>query len=574
MNNNEIINQIKDSLDIADVIGEKVKLRRSARGFMGLCPFHNEDTPSFYVYTDSQSYYCFGCKAAGDIFSYVMKSENLAFPEALRLLADRAGIKLPSYHRENTDAYSVLDLAAKFFTDCLRSDSGTAARVYMSRRNLTDDDIGRYYLGYSPNSWDALTKFLRSKKIPDKAVLDSGLAVQNSRGLYDRFRGRLMFPIRDITGKVIAFGGRIIDGEGAKYINSPEGPIYSKRRNLYLLDKARTAIREKGRSILVEGYMDALRLHKCGFTESVASLGTSLTAEQAGLLSRYADRCYICYDSDTAGQNAAIKGMYILAEHGLSVYVADVPDGKDPDEFLCSSPPEMFEAALTSAKPLILKHIDFIKPALHDDNTRRSALDELFGSLKRLDPDDVLKYLGSICEVLMLPPEYVKSRLFSDTPPENQRHYPERRQIPRQTQTPKIAPVFMLEEDPEAEMCALLWNSQDFRISIDIHEAVSIMNSEQNQAIVQAILSENTEDLEPLWLTLGETDKIAVIKRGENLMNQRGGMTDTENFLRVYSILKRRSIERRIAEFASMPLDAQNVKELTALYAQREKFSL
>ena len=344
MNNNEIINQIKDSLDIADIIGERVKLRKTSRGFMGLCPFHNEDTPSFHVYTDSQSYYCFGCKEAGDIFSYVMKTENLDFPEALRLLADRAGVKLGTYRQESTDTYSVLNLAAKFFTEYLVSDSGSAARAYISRRKLDTSDIGRYSLGYSPNSWDALTKFLRSRHISDQAILNAGLAVQNSRGMYDRFRGRLMFPIHDITGKVIAFGGRIIDGEGAKYINSPEGALYSKRRNLYLLDRARNTIREKGRSILVEGYMDALRLHKCGFTEAVASLGTSLTEEQAGLLSRHAAKCYICYDSDSAGQNAAIKGMYILAEHGLSVYVVEIPDGKDPDEFLCNNPPEKFEA--------------------------------------------------------------------------------------------------------------------------------------------------------------------------------------------------------------------------------------
>ena len=580
MNNNDVINQIKDSLDIADIIGEKVKLRKTSRGFMGLCPFHHEDTPSFHVYTDTQSYYCFGCHAGGNIFSYVMQSENLEFHDALKLLADRAGIKLGTYHRESTDIYSVLNLAAKFFTENLTSDSGSAARAYMTRRKLDTSDIGRYSLGYSPNSWDALTKFLRSRNIPDKTILDSGLALRNSHGLYDRFRGRLMFPIHDITGKVIAFGGRLIDGEGAKYINSPESPIYHKRRNLYLMDTARSAIREKGRSILVEGYMDALRLHKCGFTEAAASLGTSLTEEQAGLLSRYADRCCICYDSDTAGQNAAIKGMYILAEHGLSVYVVDVPDGKDPDEFLCSNPPEKFEAALTSAKPLILKHIDFIRPALNNENTRRSALDELFGSLKRLNPDSVLKYLGSISEAVMLPPDYVQSRLLSDTLPENQRPHaehiqPSRQQYtPQQGQLPENLPVFRLEDDPEAEMCALLWNNQDFRISIDLNEAVSIMASEQNREIVYAILTENTEDLEALWLSLGDTYKIAVIKHGENILNQNRGMTDTEKFLMVYSTLKRRSIERRIAEITAMPLNTENMKELTALYSQREKLLL
>ena len=568
MNNNDIINQIKDSLDIADIIGERVKLRKTSRGFMGLCPFHHEDTPSFHVYTDTQSYYCFGCHEGGNIFSYVMKSENLAFPDALRLLAGRAGVKLGTYRRESADTYAVLNLAAKFFTETLTGDSGSAARAYMSRRKLDTSDIGRYSLGYSPNSWDALTKFLRSRNIPDKAIVDSGLALQNSRGLYDRFRGRLMFPIHDITGKVIAFGGRIIDGEGAKYINSPEGPIYSKRRNLYLLDTARNAIREKGRSILVEGYMDALRLNKCGFTEAVASLGTSLTPEQAGLLSRYAGKCYICYDSDAAGQNAAIKGMYILAEHGLSVYVVEIPDGKDPDEFLCNNPPEKFEEVLTSAKPLIVKHAEFLSPALHDSATRHSALDELFGNLRKLNPDDVLACMGSICEATMLSPEMVERYVFSRETPKPQT------QIQPQKQTPKTEDSKAVKDEAEAIFCALLWKSQVCRISISPAEAMSLLNTELARDIASSILTENPEELNVLWLELGETEKIGFISKGENLCSQMQGMDDAEKFSRIYSALKRGSIERRIAEIHSMPPEKRDKNELKTLLTQRSKFSL
>ena len=564
MNNNDIINQIKDSLDIADIIGERVRLRKTSRGFMGLCPFHQEDTPSFHVYTDTQSYYCFGCHEGGNIFSYVMKTENLEFPDALRLLADKAGLKLGTYRRENTDTYAVLNLAAKFFTEVLVSDSGSAARAYMSRRQLDTSDIGRYSLGYSPNSWDALTKFLRSRKIPDKAVLDSGLVLQNAHGLYDRFRGRLMFPIHDITGKVIAFGGRLIDGEGAKYINSPESGIYSKRRNLYMLDTARNVIREKGRSILVEGYMDALRLHKCGFMEAVASLGTSLTEEQAGLLSRYAGKCYICYDSDAAGQNAAIKGMYILAEHGLSVYVVEIPDGKDPDEFLCNNPP----AVLTSAKPLIVKHAEFLKPALHDSASRRSALDELFGNLKKLNADDVLACMGSICDATMLSPEMVERYLFSK---ENSKTQP---QIRTQKQPPKPKASTSITDDPEAIFCALLWKHQECRISISLSEAMSILNTDIARDIVSSILNENPEELSVLWLELGETEKIGFISKGEVLCGQMQGMNDEERFAKIYSALKRRSIERRIAEIHSMPPEKRDKDALKTLLIQRGKFSL
>ena len=566
MNHNEIINQIKDSLDIADIIGERVKLRKTSRGFMGLCPFHHEDTPSFHVYTDTQSYYCFGCHEGGNIFSYVMKSENLAFPEALRLLADRAGVKLGTYSRESTDTYAVLNLAAKFFTEILTGDSGTAARAYMSRRKLDASDIGRYSLGYSPKSWDALTQFLRSRKIPDKAIVDSGLALQNSHGLYDRFRGRLMFPIHDITGKVIAFGGRIIDGEGAKYINSPESPIYSKRRNLYLLDTARNAIREKGRSILVEGYMDALRLHKCGFTEAVASLGTSLTAEQAGLLSRYAGKCYICYDSDTAGQNAAIKGMYILAEHGLSVYVVEIPDGKDPDEFLCNNPSEKFEALLTSAKPLILKHIEFLRPALENESTRRSALDELFTSLRKLNIDDVMNCMGSICDSTMLPYEVVKRALLTENSPEIQ---PKARPVQAPNPAmPKPEPYDVL----DAEMCALLRRSQGCRLSFSQHEAETLLISELAQDTASEILSENPEGLETLWLELGRTDRLALISYGELRCGQMDTDNDAEIFEDVYIKLKLRNIKKRIAELMSKPPDKRDDDDnqaLKDLFSQR-----
>ncbi len=310
----EIVEQIRDALDIADIIGERVKLRRSSRGYHGLCPFHKEDTPSFHVYTDTQTYYCFGCHDAGNIFTYLMKTDNVSFPEALKVLADRAGIELPKYERPGErSAYDVLDLAAKFYAENLSQ----APRAYLERRKIDDSDIKKYSLGYSPNSWDALVKYLRGLKVSDKQMQDLGLTLTNKYGLYDRFRGRVIFPIKDIAGRVIAFGGRLLDGEGAKYLNSPDTAIYHKRKNLYLLDRARNAIRERKRSILVEGYMDAIRLHKSGFTETVASLGTSLTPEQAETLSRFADRCYMCYDSDTAGQNATRQSMFTLQKLSL-----------------------------------------------------------------------------------------------------------------------------------------------------------------------------------------------------------------------------------------------------------------
>ena len=570
MSSNETVKQIQEALDIADIIGENVKLRHTSRGYMGLCPFHQEDTPSFYVYTDTQSYYCFGCHESGNIFTYIMKTEGLSFPETLRVLADRAGIKLDTYHREDSDTYSVLALAEKFFTDNLAGNSGGAARAYMSRRNFTPDDLQKFSIGYSPNAWDSLTLYLRSKGIPDKAILDAGLALEGKYGLYDRFRGRVIFPIHDITGKVIAFGGRIIDGDGAKYINSPEGKTYRKRQNLYMLDTARKVIREKGRSILVEGYMDALRLHKAGYTETVASLGTSLTPEQAALLSRYADMCYICYDSDSAGQAAAIKGMYTLAEHGLQVYVVSLPQGKDPDEFLSNNPPEDFEALLSSAKPLVLMHVDSLRPALLNEKTRRAAITSLFDGLSKLNIDDVLQHMGSICEATVLTEDIVKSYIVKNN--QNNQQKPATKIIRRNNNVP-AAVVMKHDDELEAGMCAVLWRSPECRASLNINEAMSILRTNTAREIIAAILNENTEGLEELWLTAGDMEKTGFLKIGENFCTRMDCETDAERFVRIYSALKRGSIDRRIAELKTMPPNKQNSDELFALLRQRGIYS-
>ena len=265
---NQIIDQIIATIDIAEIIGDRVKLRRSSRGYEGLCPFHDERTPSFHVYTDTQSYYCFGCHEAGNIFTFLMKTENIGFREAVEILADRAGVTLPQYEKrhEERNPHEILELAAKFYADNLTSNYGMVARAYMERRKLDATDITKFSLGYSLNSWDSLVHYLAHAGISEKQMLNLGLALQGKHGLHDRFRGRLIFPIKNISGRIVGFGGRLIDGEGAKYINSSESKIYSKRKNLYLLDVARKSIREKKRSILVEGYMDAIRLHKCGFT--------------------------------------------------------------------------------------------------------------------------------------------------------------------------------------------------------------------------------------------------------------------------------------------------------------------
>ena len=532
--------EIKNALDITDIIGERVKLKRSGRGYIGLCPFHDEKTPSFHVYTDTQTYYCFGCQAAGDIFTFVMKSEGLSFSEALGLLADRAGIKITQRENKNPgekSLYEVLEMTAKFFTENLTNVSGTAARAYMKRRGMDPDDINKFSLGYSLNSWDSLTNYLRRLGVKDKQLLNAGLSLAGSRGLYDRFRGRLIFPVRDIAGRVIAFGGRLIDGEGAKYINSPESEIYSKRKNLYLLHEARKFIKEKDRSILVEGYMDALRLHKCGFGEAVASLGTSLTAEQAELLARFSSRCYICYDSDSAGQNATLRGMYILQEHGLNVNVVSIPEGKDPDEFLSANPPEEFEKAISESLPLILQHIKSLTPALKNPATRQAATKELFEGLSKLDISEITPYRSKLSELTLIPPSELERRIL------------EGYSRPVNIKTTDSREIFSgANKNLEAGFCALLFNHIECRLRIEAQEAYKILQSDLARDTAVSILTENPDTLETLWLSTGDIDKMEFIRRGEEFCRSFRKKSVIDLWQHFYRTIKSKWANRRFAE--------------------------
>ena len=556
---NEITEEIKASLRIEDLISDTVRLRPSSRGFVGLCPFHQEDTPSFHVYTDTQSYYCFGCQRGGNIFTYIMEKEHVNFSEALRILSDRAGIRLE--HKTRNNNHDILKLTQEFFTQQLMTKN--AALAYLHKRSLTEHDIKAFGLGYAPESWDALTLYLRKKGMNDRAIIDSGLAVQSRTGIYDRFRGRIMFPVHDVTGRTIAFGGRIIAGEGAKYINSPESETYHKRRNLYMLDRAKNAILEKKRSILCEGYMDAIRLHKSGFNETVASLGTSLTAEQAELLSRYADRCYICYDSDSAGQNAAIRGMYILQSHGLDVRVIRLPEGKDPDEYMLSHSHDEFERLISAAEPLVLAHIESLRSRLDDTSTRKSAMKELFSSLETLSAGEVLEYKSQLCEAAHIMPSELEGMLTSGTTTSSS--ITQSQSQPQSPQSP--------DDSLECALCSMLMKHERFRLSITPEQAMKILTVPEVRELALSILNEDVSMLHNLWIQTGDTYKLGILERGDDLCRQMTGMTDEEKFRRIYSGLKRTEIEREIAVMNSKPLQERNMNELMKLYRAREKYA-
>ena len=333
--------ELKLRIHIEDVIGEYVKLKRSGRGLMGLCPFHGEKTPSFSVSPDLGIYHCFGCQEGGDVIQFIRKIENLDYVDAVKLLAQKAGMTIPENsfdqgsYRLRQRIYEANRETARFYVKALYTPEGKEALNYLLERKLTPKTITHFGLGYSPKSRSALVNHLKSKGFSSTEMIQANLANQSQKGnAYDRFTDRVMFPIIDLQKRVIAFGGRIMSDIKPKYLNTSDTPVFSKSRNLFALQFAKNEAH--GQLILVEGYMDVIALHQAGFQNAVATLGTALTKEQATLLKRYCDEIVICYDADRAGQTATARAIDILRPTGLNVKILTVPNGKDPDEFIKS----------------------------------------------------------------------------------------------------------------------------------------------------------------------------------------------------------------------------------------------
>lgn len=334
----QFIQELKLNNDIEAVVSSYVQLKRGGRHLMGLCPFHSEKSPSFTVYTDTQSFFCFGCGAGGDVISFIKRAENMEYIDAIKHLADRAGMRMPENGFDDSAAKlktRILEInrqTARFYHSSLLQPQGKAALDYLHGRGLGDKTIRHFGLGYSPEGWDALTKHLKSQGFSEEEMQQARVAGKGKNGSYDMFRNRVMFPIIDIRGSVIAFGGRIMGGDGPKYLNSPDTPVFKKSRNLFALNLAKSTKEE--RLLLAEGYMDVIALHQAGFTNAVATLGTALTDEQARMVSQYAKQVVIAYDSDGAGQTATKRAINIFSEIGVQVRVLQMQGAKDPDEFI------------------------------------------------------------------------------------------------------------------------------------------------------------------------------------------------------------------------------------------------
>lgn len=353
----EKVEEVKDRTSIVSVISEYVPLKQRGRNFVGLCPFHSEKTPSFSVSEEKKIYYCFGCNATGNVIGFVMEKDGLDFPEAVRMLAKRSGVVITEEKvgvKKEGDAISnALKAAEEYFVKSLALGVGAQAREYLKRRGFGGDVIAGFRLGFAPDAWEGLTGSLKSLNIPLEAAEKAGLVIKKERGHYDRFRGRLIFPITDLRGRTIGFGGRVIGPGEPKYLNSPETAFFKKGETLYGFFQAKQAIMKEGYAIVVEGYFDALAMHKSGFKNTVATMGTALTAGHLRSLKGYATSVYTLFDSDAAGVNAAIRSLGLFLDEGFFCRAITLDSGKDPDEFLGVKGADGMKRAIAEAEPLM-----------------------------------------------------------------------------------------------------------------------------------------------------------------------------------------------------------------------------
>ncbi|MDD4844331.1 MAG: DNA primase [Anaerotignum sp.] len=419
----EIVEEVRLQNDIVEVISQYVPLKKKGNSYFGLCPFHNEKSPSFSVNSEKQFYYCFGCGAAGNVFGFIMEMENCDFPEALKKLADRAHIILPEPERSaqvvaveqlKARLFEIHSVAGRFYYEILQSEEGAQARSYIEGRKLQPAISRKFGLGYAPERRNALQEHLKEKGYSINDMLQSGLVIENKdkNGYHDRFRDRLMFPIFDFQGRVVGFGGRIIGKGEPKYLNSPETILFSKSRNLYGLNFAKAE--RKKELILVEGYMDMISLYQGGFRNVVASLGTAFNQEHARTLKKFAEDIILLYDSDEAGTNAALRAIPVLTSNGFRVRVTQVPNGKDPDEFIKQNGALEFSKLLVNAVHYISFEIACIqkKYNLKNPEHRVRFATEAADILSKLDNAiERNVYAGEVCRMTGVEEAAIRSEI-------------------------------------------------------------------------------------------------------------------------------------------------------------------
>ena len=416
--NNSTIEDLKSQINIVDVVGRVVALKRAGANHKGVCPFHNEKTPSFVVSEQKQIFTCFGCGASGDVIKFSQRYYNLDFNEAVDKLAGEYGItiKRSSFGEDREKYYEINKEAARFFYRAFTEEKN-AGYTYMKNRGLDDAILKKFGIGYADEKWDSLYTYFKNKGVDEKILLELGLISESKGKYYDKFRNRVMFPIINTSGKVIGFGGRAIGDDNPKYLNSPENKVFQKKNNLYALNTTKQDIGKDGYAILVEGYMDAISLYQGGVRNVAASLGTALTENQTKLLKRYTKSVVLSYDADAAGQNAAMRGIEILNKEDCKVRVLHVTDGKDPDEFIKKNGREAFLKLIDGALPYIDYKLNFIQKDM-DLNTDEGKIDYIkaaAGILKELSPVEADVYIRKLSKTLRIAEGAIKMEIMGNT---------------------------------------------------------------------------------------------------------------------------------------------------------------
>ncbi|MCR5119276.1 MAG: DNA primase [Lachnospiraceae bacterium] len=478
----EIIQEVRDRNDIVDVISQHVQLKKQGSNYFGLCPFHNEKSPSFSVSPSKKMFHCFGCHAGGNVITFLRMYENYTFQEAVKVLADRAGIKLPEAEMseemkqraaKRARLYEINKTAATYFFYRLRNQGGENGLEYFKKRELSEETMQKFGLGYALQYSDDLVKYLKSKGYDDELIREAGLGVFGEKeGMRDRFINRVMFPISDANNKVIGFGGRVLGDAKPKYLNSQETPIFEKRKNLYGLNFARSS--RSSNFILCEGYMDVISMHQAGFTQAVASLGTAFTPEQALVLKRFSRDVLLAYDSDGAGVGATLKALKILRDAGISGRVISLKPHKDPDEFIKAEGSEAFEERIKNAGNGFMFEIKVLREGfdISDPAQKTEFYREAAGKLLEFDEElERDNYLHAVCEEYRIPEDGLKKMLFSEATKRGLKR--ERAEVNEEFIEPVSKSV---DDDPEgyAQRLLLTWLAEEPEKYTRIKDLISV----------------------------------------------------------------------------------------------------
>ncbi|WP_147802933.1 DNA primase [Alkalicoccus halolimnae] len=582
----DVVDAVRRELDIVDVISEYMQLKKQGRNFTGLCPFHGEKTPSFSVSQDKQLYHCFGCGAGGNVFSFVMEYEGFSFLETVQKLASKTSVEIPEISsqetavekEENTSWYEGHDLAMKMYHHLLvSSPEGKRAREYLRKRGFTKEMIDRFQIGYAPDSWSFLTEFLKKRNFSTEDMAECGLlASRESDGrAFDRFRDRIMFPIWDKRGKVIAFGGRVLDPEGKpKYLNSPESEVFNKSRLLYYFNGARPAIKRKNEAVLFEGYVDVISAYRAGIEHGVGALGTALSEEQARMIRRNADKVILCYDGDKAGQQASWKNAELLIKAGLNVNIAVMPDNCDPDDYIKEYGAERFVHTVIGQPQTLM---EFKSAFLRRDKNMSLETDQLqyveemlveISRLpKALERDHYLKQLE---EEFSLSYDVLKQEMQEHVQNSVQARTKQQNQLQRKETVKQVKRMMSAGEKAESDLIAAMLHSKEVTEEIELRIG-SAFQHETYQALAALLYSYYAAGHESDPSAFLETVHDAELKQTAAALAMKQVHLDlSEQVLDDYArqIMHRAPAKKQIQELQQLMKQTSDVEELKA-YASK-----